>query len=140
MSRRVMGIVAGLGMLGATAIGCDRAPASAGLPEWSTRDHDGEKSTKNQGPRGDGGQAPSLVEIAWRQQCASCHGPGGRGDGPQGPMFKATDLTNAAWQSKVDDVQIASAIKNGKGRMPKFDLPDDVVAGLVARVRTFRGQ
>ena len=28
----------------------------------------------------------TLVEITWAQSCAQCHGPYGRGDGPQGPM------------------------------------------------------
>ena len=31
-------------------------------------------------------------------------------------------------------------ITNGKGKMPKFDLPDEVVKGLVVRVRSFRGK
>jgi cytochrome c oxidase cbb3-type subunit 3 len=64
----------------------------------------------------------------------------GKGDGPQGAMFKAADLSREDWQSSVKDEQIAAAVKNGKGRMPKFDLPDDVVAGLVGRIRSFRGQ
>jgi cytochrome c oxidase cbb3-type subunit 3 len=55
-------------------------------------------------------------------------------------MFKAADLGREDWQAKVKDEEIASTISNGKGRMPKFDLPDDVVRGLVTRVRSFRGQ
>ncbi len=121
---------------------CDRPP-SVELKEWSASDHDGEQknaASGKQGTRGDGGGTPALVEIAWRQQCASCHGGGGKGDGPQGPMFKASDLTREDWQGKVKDEEIALTIANGKGRMPKFDLPPDVVRGLVARIRSFRGQ
>jgi len=116
---------------------CDRAPSADGLKEWTAADHDGEKkaAAANQGPKTPGGGA-SLADATWRQQCASCHGPTGHGDGPQGAMFKAPDLS----QSKLDDEQIAATITNGKGRMPKFELPDDVVRGLVARVRSFRGQ
>jgi hypothetical protein len=51
-------------------------------------------------------------------------------------MFKAPDLS----QSKANDDEIAGVIKNGKGRMPKFDLDDEIVRGLVGRVRSFRGQ
>ena len=124
---------------------CDRPP-SVELKEWTPADHDGEQKgiqtgTQGvQGPRGDAGGTPALVEIAWRQQCATCHGQGGKGDGPQGPMFKAADLTREEWQGKTKDEDIVAVIQNGKGRMPKFDLPADVVRGLVVRVRSFRGQ
>ena len=78
--------------------------------------------------------------MAWARQCTPCHGPQGRGDGPQGPMVKAPDLTSADWQSKTTDDQIKQIILNGKNRMPKFDLPDDVVTGLVARIRAAKGK
>jgi len=64
----------------------------------------------------------------------------GRGDGPQGPLVHATNLTLAEWQAKVTDQEIADAIRNGKNRMPKFDFPPDVVMGLVARIRATRGR
>jgi len=123
---------------------CDRPP-SVELKEWTPADHDGEQKgiqTGAQGAqvRGDAGGTPTLVEVAWRQQCATCHGQSGKGDGPQGPMFKAADLSREEWQSKTKDEDIVSVIQNGKGRMPKFDLPADVVSGLVARVRSFRGR
>lgn len=122
-------------------LGCDRAPPPDGLKEWTPADHDGEKrANTNQGPKGDAGGAPALAEIAWRNQCASCHGAGGHGDGPQGPMFKASDLSRPEWQDKIKDEEIAATITTGKGRMPKFDLPADVVSGLVVRVRSFRGK
>jgi cytochrome c oxidase cbb3-type subunit 3 len=128
----------------AAGVGCDRPPSVElkDMKEWSPADHDGEKQAANakQGAKGDGGGAVVIVEATWRQQCATCHGTSGKGDGPQGPMFKAADLSREDWQSKAKDEDIAAAIKNGKGRMPKFDLPDDVVRGLVARVRSFRGQ
>ena len=123
------------------AVGCDRAPSAEGLKDWSPADHDGErKTTAKQGPKGNSGDAPPLVELTWRNQCQSCHGPGGHGDGPQGPMYKAQDLSSEEWQSKINDAEIAASIANGKGKMPKFDLPAEVVKGLVVRVRSFRGR
>ncbi|MBX3258543.1 MAG: cytochrome c [Labilithrix sp.] len=119
---------------------CDRPP-SVELKEWTAADHDGEKKTDGtarQGARGDAGGAPALVAVTWQNQCAACHGPQGKGDGPQGPMFKAPDLGRADWQAKVKDEEIAATIVNGKGRMPKFDLSEEIVQGLVARVRSFR--
>ena len=134
-----MGLRQGFVLILAVA-GCDRPPSSDGVKDWTPADHDGEKSSApnaKQGTRqaGDAGGAPALVEITWRNQCASCHGLGGKGDGPQGAMFKPPDLT----QSKTDDAALLATIKNGKGRMPKFDLPDDVAQGLAFRVKSFRG-
>lgn len=120
--------------------GCDRAPSADGLKEWAATDHDGEKKSAKQGPKvAGGGGAAGLVDLTWRNQCQSCHGPEGRGDGPQGAMFKAADLGREEWQAKVTDAEIGATITTGKGRMPKFELPDEVVKGLVARVRSFRG-
>jgi hypothetical protein len=127
--------------------GCDQPPAAASLKEWSAVDHhsndDGKVGQLPSGGQGagaapKGGDVTQLVDIAWRQQCSSCHGPAGRGDGQMGPMVQAPDLTRADWQSKVTDAEMASTIKNGKNRMPKFDLPDPVLRGLVARVRSLR--
>jgi len=127
---------------GAVAAACDKPPSADGLREWTPADHDGEKKSANttQGAKGDGGGVPMLVEVTWRNQCATCHGMRGKGDGPQGPMFKAADLGRDEWQAKVNDDEIAATIKNGKGRMPKFELTDEIVKGLVARIRSFRGK
>lgn len=120
---------------------CDRAPSADGLKDWAPTDHDGEKKSAKQGPKTTGGGgAPDLVDLTWRSQCQTCHGSEGHGDGPQGAMFKAADLGREEWQSKVADAEIAATITTGKGRMPKFELPEEVVKGLVVRVRSFRGR
>ena len=74
------------------------------------------------------------------QTCSTCHGPLGHGDGPQGALVKAPDLTRSDWQAKVSDEEIAARIKGGKGLMPPNDLPDSTIKGLVARIRALRGQ
>jgi mono/diheme cytochrome c family protein len=128
---------------------CDRAP-SGEAQEWTAKDHDRREESKavkagtqaSAQPKGSGSKANddrTLVELTWRQACVSCHGVLGRGDGPSGPMVQAPDLTRADWQGKVKDEEIAATIKNGKNKMPKFDLPDRVVAGLVARIRASAG-
>lgn len=138
--------------------GCDRAPSASEAREWTPADHDrveergrlqsgaqaapppkaGGSAAPAQGPAGGG--EDSVVALTWHNQCASCHGMGGRGDGPNGPMLKAPDLTRAEWQAKVSDADIAEVIRNGKNQMPRFDLSDKVLAGLVARVRAVRGK
>jgi cytochrome c oxidase cbb3-type subunit 3 len=55
-------------------------------------------------------------------------------------MVQAPDLTRADWQAKVTDGEMAATIRNGKNRMPRFDLPDPVLRGLVARIRSLRSQ
>ncbi len=74
------------------------------------------------------------------QTCNTCHGPMGHGDGPQGSLVKAPDLTRPDWQAKVTDEEIAARIRSGKGLMPPNDLPDSTIKGLVARIRALRGQ
>jgi mono/diheme cytochrome c family protein len=138
------------GALGLLLSACDAPPASANMPEWTAQDHDrsDEKEKVASGaqaagptagaPREDGNRV--LIETTWRAQCAQCHGFIGHGDGPGGPALKATDLTRAEWQSSRSDAEIAAAISQGKGRMPKFDLPPNVVTGLVARIRASKGR
>jgi cytochrome c oxidase cbb3-type subunit 3 len=134
----------------AVATGCDKPPPADSLKEWTPADHHSKDDSQRQAtgnqtaPVSKDASAASatqtLLDVTWRNQCATCHGMMGRGDGPQGPMFKATDFTSADWQARVTDEDIKSTIKNGKGRMPKFDLPDDVVAALVQRIRALRGR
>ncbi len=126
---------------------CDRPPSADSLRDWTPADHDRvEESAKVQaGAQASAGSrnaqtGSTLVDATWKSQCVVCHGPTGRGDGPNGPPVKATDLTSEDWQAKVTDGDIAATIKNGKNKMPKFDLPDSVVQGLVARIRAVRGK
>lgn len=131
---------------------CDQAPSAEGLPEWkptnhhSVDDNAGGGASGQQAPAGGGkpgsgsaGQTAQLVEMAWRQQCLQCHGPSGRGDGPNGALFHPRDLSDPQWQATVTDADIAATIRNGKNRMPKFDLPEPVLQGMVARIRMLKG-
>ncbi len=122
-------------------------PASD-LPVWSARDHDQEEPA----PAAARPSAPAspeqaasktddpadLAAVVWTTRCAECHGMGGVGDGPKGPMVKAPDLTRADWQRKASDAQIAQNITRGRGKMPKFDLSPAVVSALVKHVRALR--
>lgn len=61
---------------------------------------------------------PARLEIArddFTKYCASCHGDGGRGDGPMGRFIdpKPKDLTDAAYMRTRTDEQIYSAIHDG---------------------------
>jgi mono/diheme cytochrome c family protein len=122
---------------------CNAPPSD--LREWRAEDHD---HTTNPGAAQvvggpDAGPSPELAQagldevtlVAWRQNCVRCHGVLGRGDGPQGRMMNATDLTNSAFQTGTTDEKIATVIKQGRGAMPPFALPDTTIASLVRLVR-----
>jgi len=126
---------------------CDPSPGE--VREWAAGDHDQPaNASTTQGPAGQrgapqgrstGNDSIDLTEVAWQKNCVTCHGRGGAGDGPQGPMLHAPDLTRPEWQDKVTDTQIAATIRTGKNKMPAFDLPAPVLDGLVKRVRGLRG-
>lgn len=120
-------------------------PERSDLREWRPSDHDqpaaasstqalpASRSTgKDTGMHG----IDEVVLAAWKQNCVRCHGVIGRGDGPQGAMFGATDLTRADWQVSVSDESIADTIRTGRGSMPGFsNLPEPTVKGLIRLIR-----
>jgi mono/diheme cytochrome c family protein len=112
------------------------------LTEWTLADHDQPDPAPRR--RGPAGQQPThaqpsernqVIDVTWQKQCASCHGRRGRGDGPSSTMVKARDLSRPEWQVTVTDAQLAEVIRKGKDKMPAFNLPDSIVAGLVQYVR-----
>jgi mono/diheme cytochrome c family protein len=120
-------------------LGCSRAPAD--LREWTPSDHDhtqdptGAQVPANQPSSAGMFGISEVVLAAWRQNCTTCHGAIGRGDGPQAAMTKPRDLTDPGWQATLSDADIASVIKTGRGAMPAFELPESTVDGLVRLVR-----
>lgn len=120
---------------------CNRQPSD--LRVWRASDHDHDESPRNDqvqvDPTTAGSAVPGLEDVtivAWQQNCTQCHGQLGRGDGPRGPMLKATNLSDPSWQAARTDEQIAAVIKQGKGAMPSFaQLPDATIAKLVKLVR-----
>jgi len=53
-------------------------------------------------------------------------------------MVRAPDLTRGDWQDKVTDQEMLETIRKGRNKMPKFDLPESVLKGLVQRIRSSR--
>ena len=132
--------VAAIMALVAFAVGCNETPAD--LREWRPADHDHtENPNSDQVQVTDAGSSEpghgldDVTIVAWQQNCTNCHGPLGRGDGPQGPMVHAADLSRSDWQATVSDDAIATTIRSGRGRMPGFKLPEATIQSLVRLVR-----
>ncbi len=124
----------------ALSFACNDTPAD--LRTWRASDHDHtENPNADQVQVSDAGAADTghglddVTVVAWQQNCTSCHGPLGRGDGPQGQLVHAADLSRPDWQATVSDEAIASTIRQGRGRMPAFNLPDATITRLVALIR-----
>jgi len=127
-------------MLGALGFACNETPAD--LREWRPSDHDHTSNPNAEqvqvtdaGSSEPGHGLDDVTIVAWQQNCTSCHGALGHGDGPQGPMLHAADLSRSDWQAKTSDEAIAATIRQGRGKMPAFPLPDATIARLVQLIR-----
>ena len=115
----------------ASAAACNSEPVS----EWTPKDHDGEaKAGQVDGVAAPGEEDAVIVRIAWKDNCARCHGMDGSGNTPEGRMVKAANLA----QSKASDEEMINTITKGRNKMPGFGsgLSPKVVEGLVAHIRT----
>lgn len=103
--------------------------------EWSPQDHDGEaKAGQVDGVAAPGQEDAVIVKIAWKDNCARCHGMDGKGNTPEGRMAKAPNLL----QTKASDEELANTITKGRNKMPGFgaSLSPKIIAGLVAHIRS----
>lgn len=62
----------------------------------------------------------SAAEI-FKANCANCHGPEGRGDGPVAASMnpKPRDYSDAAWQASVTDDELKRIILKGGAALGK---------------------
>lgn len=80
-------------------------------------------------------------EAVFNQQCAVCHGTGGKGNGPDASRFQPppADLRLSRVQRQTDG-EIYYKISSGRAPMPAFKpgLSDDDRWKLVSYIRTLR--
>jgi len=85
------------------------------------------------------GNAKKAVET----NCVSCHGPGGKGDGPAAaalPPPKPANWTADAVQKQTDG-ELFWKISNGRGAMPPWKhLPENERWEIVNYIRTLKGK
>jgi mono/diheme cytochrome c family protein len=86
-------------------------------------------------------RAVSKARMVFDRECSQCHGPGGRGDGPEsaGMRPQPRDLTAAVFVSAIDDARLYRSITYGPpgGPMPGHlrGYDPEVMWALVAKVR-----
>ena len=95
--------------------------------------------------------AKAEADTVWQQRCSTCHGPGGKGDGPAAAALtpKPRDFTSADWQKSVTDEHIEKVIVEGGQAVglsmlmtanPDLASKPDVVKALRAHVRSLKAK
>lgn len=98
-----------------------------------------------------GGLSAADATALYKEQCSSCHGLAGKGDGVAASAFpvKPRNYTDAAWQASVTDDQIKKTVLYGgaavgKSAMmpsfPIFEAQPEKLEALVGVVRSFKGK
>lgn len=67
-------------------------------------------------------------------RCAGCHGLDGK---PTVTFKNIPNFTDAAWQKRESDAELAKILKEGKNLMPKYEGPESDIPALIAYVRSF---
>ena len=93
------------------------------------------------GAAGAAGGDPDKGRAVFDRNCAACHGPKGKGDGPTGAMLtpKPADLASAATARK-SDADLRTIIEKGKPPTAmigwKGQLSDGEIGDVLAYVRS----
>ena len=122
-------LVAGAGKMAAWAQGEWKAPAAEKATKNPLADKKTDKAALAEGKK--------LAET----NCATCHGPGGTGNGPAAaalPPPKPADWTSAKVAAEADG-ELFWKISNGRGAMPPWKhLPDNQRWQLVNYIRSLQ--
>ena len=75
--------------------------------------------------------------AVYKQKCATCHGPEGKGETPAGKAMNVRSFASPE-TVKMNDQELADVIEKGKGKMPKYgaSLKPDEIKSMVAYIRT----
>lgn len=99
----------------------------------------------------DDAAAKAEADTVWAQRCSTCHGAGGKGDGPAAAALtpKPRDFSSATWQASVTDEHIEKVIVEGGQAVglsmmmtanPDLASKPDVVKALRAHVRSLKAK
>ncbi|MCL4847705.1 MAG: c-type cytochrome [Acidobacteria bacterium] len=144
MRRRWAALAAGIACGGWLA---NATPAPSTAPATTLADRDGWRvpvdALELRNPLAPSKEVLARGARTYRSRCQRCHGPAGRGDGPEAdPERRPGDLSDPARAARNPDGVIFYKIWNGRRRptMPAFsvDLSADEVWEVVHYVATLR--
>jgi mono/diheme cytochrome c family protein len=122
--------------------GCGGSDSSAPAPAPSSAPAPAASSSAPKAPYKITDKDRKAAKDYFTSVCVTCHGPEGRGDGPGGAALnpKPQNYHDAAWQAKVTDDEIETAIVKGGQAVGKSPLmaPNPLLAdapGTVAALR-----
>ena len=77
--------------------------------------------------------------VIYKQKCAMCHGPDGKGQTPVGKSMHVKDLGSEEVQSMKSE-ELDKIISDGKGKMPAFKskLDQASIDAVIAFIRTLK--
>ena len=122
-----------------TVIAAAAAASLLGFASISVAQGPWQAPASEKGKKSPGGTAANGKKLA-ETNCVSCHGPGGKGDGPAAAALnpKPADWTSGKVQSESDG-ELFWKISNGRGPMPPWKhLSDKDRWDLVAHVRSLK--
>ena len=121
------------------SLGCSSAVSSNGSagPTSGGSDEASQHSDEDE-QRGELRGDASAGQVHYEDQCASCHGDEGAGDGPAGAAFDMPEIADEDFMKEISDEHLYDVIHDGKGHMPGFGevFSDDEIYDLIAYVRT----
>ena len=133
--------VAGLMLAGSLAVSARQAAPAAPRPGGWTLP---EKADEEKNPFAGDAKAVAAGKVLYEKTCKRCHGPGGKGDGPDADpdSMEDMDLTNPRRAARNPDGIVFYKIWNGraKPKMPaqKDELTKDQVWQIVSFTQTMR--
>ncbi len=111
--------------------------AAHGKKDWTAP----EEAKKLKNPAAATEASLAAAKAVFLENCAQCHGEGGKGDGPEASMYdvKPADFTDAHMMGEMSDGEIFWKISEGRQPMLSFKkrLTEEQRWQLVNYLRTF---
>lgn len=133
MKNIVTALIFAFALIWFTACGSDATPAASSAAT---------EIVPQSNPLSDDSPAIQAGKASYENFCVSCHGPGGKGDGPAAASLTPHPTNLAELQQTADDGYLFGRIANGKEGTAmaawKSVLNDEQIWQVVAYIRTLR--
>lgn len=133
MKNIITAIIFALALIWLTACGGDTTPISSSAAV---------EIVPESNPLSDDASSVQVGKASYENFCLSCHGPGGKGDGPAAASLSPHPSNLAELQQTVDDGYLFERIAKGKEGTAmvawKSVLNDEQIWQVVAYIRTLK--